>query len=141
MLAVVAGLLSVAPTDSFVSAPLSAAGVSGAGGPAAAAAAALRRSTGEARLTLHTAAAGRQGARGGGGDGGAAGVQQLSATGVATEDNQGAVGSLLETQKKDVSNNDMKPFVAIPRRDPRVWFDAIRDGAVPRPEALVELSK
>eukprot|EP00752_Nemacystus_decipiens_P011214 g9965.t1 len=102
-------------------------------------AAALRPSTGEARLT-HQTATSRRGARGNGDGGAAAG--RLSATGVATEDNQqGAVGSLLETQQKPVSNNDMKPFVAVPRRDPRVWFDAIKDGALPRPEALVELSK
>lgn len=119
MLAVAAGLLSLAPTaDSFLSAPMR-----GAGGPGAAEG--LRRSKGEARL----AQAGRQGGR------------ALSATGVATEDNQGAEGSLLETQQKGVSNNEMRPFVRVPRRDPRVWFDAIREGAVPRPDSLIELSK
>ncbi|CAM9905294.1 unnamed protein product [Ectocarpus sp. 4 AP-2014] len=121
VLAVAAGLLSLAPTaDSFLSAPMRGAGGSGA------AEGLCRRSTGEAR----SAQAGRQGG----------GV--LSATGVATEDNQGAVaGSLLETQQKGVSNNEMNPFVRVPRRDPRVWFDAIREGAVPRPDSLVELSK
>ena len=133
MLAVAAGLLSLGPTDSFLSAPLSSVG-SGAAGSVAAS----RRRTGETRLAKHTTAA-QRGCRGNG-DSGAAG-QRLSATGVATEDNQGAVGSLLDTQQKQVSNNDMKPFVAVPRRDPRVWFDAIKDGALPRPEALVELSK
>lgn len=141
VLAVAAGLLSVAPTDSFLSAPL---GTSS--GAATTTAPGLRRSTGESRLTMQTAASGRGGSTGNGAAaaGGGRGVKRLSATGVATEDNQGAVGSLLETQQeqqKEVSNNDMKPFVAVPRRDPRVWFDAIRDGALPRPEALVELSK
>lgn len=135
MLAVAAGLLSLGPTDSFLSAPLSSVGSGGAGGSAAA----LRRSTGEARSTQQTAPSGRRGTRGNG-DGGAA-VRRLSATGVATEDNQGAVGSLLETQAKQILNNDIKPFIAQPRRDPRLWFDAIKAGAQPRPEVLVELSK
>ena len=42
---------------------------------------------------------------------------------------------------KEVANNDMNPFVVIPRRDPREWFDAVRVGAGPRPEALSELSR
>ena len=139
VLAVSAVLLSLGPTDSFLSAPLSSVGGSGAAGSTASSAAALRRSGGEGRSTTQRTAAARRGARRKG-DGGAA-VRRLSATGVVTEDNQGAVGSLLESQEKQVSNNDMKPFVAMPRRDPRVWFDAIKDGAPPRPEALVELSK
>lgn len=42
---------------------------------------------------------------------------------------------------KEVANNDMNPFVVIPRRDPREWFDSVRAGAGPRPEALSDLSK
>ncbi|CAM9749930.1 unnamed protein product [Pylaiella littoralis] len=141
MLAVAAGLLSVAPTNSFLSAPLSSAVSGAAGSGSAAAAAASRTSTGESRLTMQASAASRRDGSRGNGAAGGAGVQRLCATGVATEDNQGAVGSLLETQRKGVSNNDMQPFVAVPRRDPRVWFDAIRDGALPRPDTLVDLSK
>lgn len=131
MLAVVAGLLSPQATDSFLSARV-------VGGGGASASAGLHRSTKEAQWTQQSAAAGRRGSRGEGSDDAA--LQRLSATGVATEDNPGAAGSLLEAQK-EVSNNDMRPLVVKPRRDPRIWFDAIRDGAAPRPEALVELSK
>lgn len=127
VLVAAAGLLSLRPSDAFL--------VSRPGGGAAAAAG-LRRGAAEAPSTQRTAAVRRARASG---ENGAA-VPGLSATGMATEDGQGAVESLLETQK-EVSNNDMKPFVVVPKRDPRVWFDAIKDGAVPRPEALVELSK
>lgn len=130
-LAVVAGLLSPQATDSFLYAPA-------VGGGGASASAGLHRSAGEARWTQQAAVTGRRGSRREGSDGAA--LQRLSATGVATEDNPGAAGSLLETQK-EVSNNDMRPIVVKPRRDPRVWFDAIRDAAAPRPESLAELSK
>ncbi len=128
VLVAAAGLLSLRTTDAFL--------VSGPGAGAGAASAGLRRGAGEAPSTQRAAAVRRARASG---ENGAA-VRGLSATGTATEDGQGAVGSSVETQK-EVANNDMRPFVVVPKRDPRVWFDAIKDGAVPRPEALVELSK
>lgn len=66
------------------------------------------------------------------------GVARLS--GVAEE---ATVEAVVHSTKDSVSvaNNDMKPFVVVPRRDPRVWFDSIRAVAGSRPDALVELSK
>lgn len=66
------------------------------------------------------------------------GIARLS--GVAEEQ---AVEAVVHSTKDSVSvaNNDMKPFVVVPRRDPRVWFDSIKGVAGPRPDALAELSK
>lgn len=42
---------------------------------------------------------------------------------------------------EEETNKDVKPLILTPRRDPKVWFDSIAAGAVPRPKALVDLSK
>lgn len=40
-----------------------------------------------------------------------------------------------------ILNNDMNPFVTKPRRDPREWFDGLREQARPRPAGIAELSR
>lgn len=40
-----------------------------------------------------------------------------------------------------ILNNDMNPFVTIPRRDAREWFDGLREQARPRPAGIAELSR
>lgn len=115
-------LLSLGPTDSFAPFSVSHAGTARRRGGG-------RAQRGSAREWIG-AVAGRSR--------GVGGIARLS--GVAEE---AAVEAVVHSTKDTVSvaNNDMKPFVVVPRRDPRVWFDSIRAAAGPRPEALVELSK
>lgn len=40
-----------------------------------------------------------------------------------------------------VVNNNMRPFVTVPRREPKEWFDAVKAQAGTRPATLTELSK
>lgn len=121
ILVVAVGLLSLGPTDSFLSAPLSMSGGVG-----------LRRRAVDATRSPHAWSgvpreAGACCGRG----------SKSRLCGVAEEQE---VESVVQPTK-EVANNDMNPFVVIPRRDPREWFDSVRAGAAPRPEALSELSK
>lgn len=122
ILVVAVGLLSLGPTDSFLSAPLSMNGGVG-----------LRRRAVDASRSSQHAWSGVS--REAGACRGRGSKAQLCAVAEGQE-----VESVVQSTK-EVANNDMNPFVVIPRRDPREWFDAVRAGAGPRPEALSELSK
>lgn len=53
-----------------------------------------------------------------------------------------ALDSEVDTKSSQaILNNNMKPVVKVPRRDPRKWFDGLRAQAGPRPASLLELSK
>lgn len=130
-LAVAAGLLSLlGPTDSFISAPLPSSRAPGLG-------------YSETRAVSRVAAGPAGPVKGESCRNGRRSVHcnramRLSAV---AEERTVAESSTQKDGKQEVSNNNMKPFVVVPRRDPREWFDSIKAGAAPRPESLVDLSK
>lgn len=121
MLAVATGLLSAGPTAAF--APLSL-GWTRTG--------LRRRSSGEVvpQVIKNVKMISYRGARM------CKGLQMLS--GVAKEE---AIDTSWTGTTPEVVKNNMTPFVAVPRREPKEWFEAVKTQAGPRPDTIAELSK
>lgn len=115
MFAVIVGLFSLGPADSFLFAPLRKMG-------------SMSAASGSSRKQQLEGIRSSRYCRLGGG------------IGMSFVDEGKVVGSVTQWDEED-TNKDVKPLILTPRRDPKVWFDSIAAGAVPRPKALVDLSK